>query len=139
MKKLLRSIMLVLSLLFLFSAKIMAADIELVYDGAYLLTDDEYFELNDLAEEISEEYGCDIAVVTIEDMGDDDAYNFAKWVYEEYNFGRGAQRSCLMLFLSMAERDYALIAYGYGNTAFTDHGKDVMLDRHVLPLLGEDK
>ncbi len=44
-----------------------------------------------------------------------------------------------MLFLSMKERDCALIAYGYGNVAFTDHGKDVLLDRHVVPLLSKDK
>jgi len=39
----------------------------------------------------------------------------------------------------MAERDYALIAYGFGNTAFTDYGKDVMLDNHILPLLRNNR
>ena len=28
----------------------------------------------------------------------------------------------------MEERDYTLIAYGYGNTAFTDYGKDKLAD-----------
>jgi len=41
--------------------------------------------------------------------------------------------------LSMAERDYYMIAHGFGNTAFTDHGKDVMLDKYILPLLGDNK
>lgn len=115
-----------------------AADFDLVADGAGLLSDEEYWELNDLAEEITAAYQCEVSIVVIEDMGDDDPIDFAKYVYREYNYGYGSEKSGVMLFLSMKERDLALIAYGYGNTAFTDHGKDVILDRHVLPLLAKD-
>lgn len=51
----------------------------------------------------------------------------------------GQIRSGLLLLLSMYDRDYAIVAHGYGNTAFTDHGKDVLMDTHVLPLLKKDK
>lgn len=139
LKKATLGLLLILSLLICFGGSALAADLDLVTDEAYLLTDEEYYELNDLAYEISQEYGCEVAIVTIDDMGDDDAYDYAKWIYNEYNYGYGSDRSCLLFFLSMAERDYALVAYGYGNTAFTDHGKDVLLDTHVLPLLAKDQ
>ena len=77
-------------------------------------------------------------LVTLEDMGDDDD-DLAKYIYKEYDYGYGEDKSGLMLMLSMAKRDYALIAFGYGNVAFTDHGKDVLMDRHVLPMLAQDE
>ena len=139
MKKLMASLVLILSLSICIAGAAMAADLDLVTDEAYLLTDEEYRKLNNMADSIAEQYGCEVAVVTMEDMGDDDAYDFAKYICKEYNYGSDSDGSCLLLFLSMAERDYALVAYGYGNTAFTDHGKDVMLDDNVLPLLADDK
>lgn len=139
MKKQLAGLLLILSLVVCFAGTARAAELDLVTDDARLLTDGEYEKLNDLAQEITRKYGCEVAIVTIKDMGDDEAYDYAKWLYTEYDFGYGSEGSCLLLFLSMAERDYALVAYGYGNTAFTDHGKDVLLDTHVLPLLANDK
>lgn len=138
MKKILFSLLAVLLLLPVLAAPALAADIELITDTAYLLTDDEYWDLNDLAEQIAADYSCEVAVITVDDLEGSDAYDFAKWLYQEYNFGYGSDKSGLLLLLGMAERDYALVAYGYGNTAFTDHGKDVLLDKHVLPLLADD-
>ncbi|HZK57625.1 MAG TPA: TPM domain-containing protein [Clostridia bacterium] len=114
-------------------------EINLINDYAYLLTDDEYWELNERALAISQNHNCDIAIITIEYMEGEDAYQLAKHLYEEYGLGYGEDKSILLLFLSMEERDYALIAHGYGNIAFTDYGKDVILDDNVLPLLGKDK
>lgn len=140
MKRLLFILLLALALSLLLAPAAFAADIDLVTDSALLLTDAEWEELIARAEEISDEFGCDVAIVTLDEMDDDDgAYNWAWWIFEEYNLGYGAEKSGVMLFMSMAERDYALIAQGYGNTAFTDYGKDVMLDDHILPLLGEDQ
>ena len=42
-----------------------------------------------------------------------------------------------MLLLSMDGRDYALIAYGYGNTAFTDYGKEY-LEKQFLDDFSDD-
>ena len=139
MKKILTFLLLVLSLSLLLAPVALAADLDLVADAVGILTYEEWEVLNKRAEEISEKQQCDVAIVIIDEMSDDDgAYDWAKYVYEEYNFGYGSSKSGLLFFLSMAERDYALIAYGYGNTAFTDHGKDVLLDDYILPLLGND-
>ena len=133
--------LLLLVLVFALPLPTLAAELDAVTDAAGLLTDTERGELNDRAEELAEQYQCAVYIVTLEDMedmGGSDAYDLATAVYTEYDLGYGEEKSGLLLLLSMAERDYALIAYGYGNTAFTDYGKDVLLDEDVLPLLGED-
>ncbi len=133
--------LLLLVLAFALPLPTLAAELDAVTDAAGLLTDAERGELNDRAEELAAQYQCAVYIVTLEDMedmGGSDAYDLATAVYTEYDLGYGEEKSGLLLLLSMAERDYALIAYGYGNTAFTDYGKDVLLDEEVLPLLGED-
>jgi uncharacterized protein len=115
-------------------------DLALVVDAADILTFEQWERLLARAEAISHQHRCDVIIITIDEMTDDDgAYEWAIYIYEEYNYGYGVQKSGILLFLSMAERDYALIAYGFGNTAFTDHGKNVMLDRHILPLHADNR
>ncbi len=139
MRKLLCGLVFLTLLLVAAPSAIAADELGLVTDAAYLLTDNEFWELNDRAGEISRKYGCGIVVITLDEIGDDDPYDLTEYLYDTYNIGYGPERSCLILLLSMENRDYALAAYGYGNTAFTDHGKDVMLSNHVLPLLAKDK
>ncbi|MDL2327374.1 TPM domain-containing protein [Ruminococcaceae bacterium OttesenSCG-928-A11] len=138
MKKMIATFIALLFLTPLLTLPASAADFELVADWSGVLSDDEYWELNDLAQEISEQYQCEISILVIDDMGEDDVYEFARYVFKEHDYGYGKDKSGLMLFISMAERDCALVAHGYGNTAFTDHGKDVLLDRVLLPLLAKD-
>jgi uncharacterized protein len=117
-----------------------AAEPLLVDDEAGILTDSQWERLTFRAIEIRERHQCDVAIVIIDEMTDDDgAYEWARFIFEEFDYGYSEDKIGLLLFLSMAERDYAMIAYGFGNTAFTDHGKDVMLDRHILPLLADNK
>jgi len=140
MKKTFIALLLSLLLALAFVPVASALDLDLVEDLAGVLTYEELDELLWLAEEISKDHRCDVIIVTMQEMPDgDNAYEFARFVFRNYNYGYGADRSGVMLFLSVAERDFALIANGFGNTAFTDHGKDVMLDKHILPLLGENK
>lgn len=129
----------ILSLTLIMLLPVQAAEFDLVADGVGMLSDDEYFELNELAMDITEQFQCEVSIVIIDDKGSDDIEEYAKSFYKEYDYGYGEDKSGLMLFLSMEERDYAIIACGYGNTVFTDHGKDVLADRYLLPMLGEDK
>ena len=50
----------------------------------------------------------------------------------------GEEKSGELLLLSMEERDYALIAYGYGNTAFTDYGKDKLTEKFLDNFKNDD-
>ncbi len=140
MKKLIVGLLLVFLFTAWISSTAFAAELlEPVTDYALLLTEEEQDALNEKALEIIEQYQCEVAVVTVNSLDGKDAFTFAKSLYTEYGFGKGSEQSGLLLLLSMEDRDYALIAYGYGNTAFTDYGKDVLLDKHVKPLLGKDK
>jgi uncharacterized membrane protein YgcG len=139
MKRIIITLFLALTLAFAAAPVVFAADLPLVYDEAGLLSDQEKEELNSRAEAISAKYECDVAIVILEKMTDnDDAEQWAIFVYDNYKFGYGAEKSGLLLFLSMEYRDYWLLAHGYGKTAFTAHAMDVMLDGSILPLLGRD-
>lgn len=104
------------------------AQLDFVTDEAGLLSDQEWSKLEARAEEISLKYKCGVYIILLNDFTgytyDDSVYEAAKTLYQEYSLGYGTERSGELLLLSMAKRDYTLIAYGYGNTAFTDFGKD---------------
>lgn len=102
-----------------------------VYDEAGILTGSERGALESRAAEVSEEYDCAVYIVTVwdhRDYGSGDVRAVAESIYTENDFGLGSERSGVMLLLSMEDRDYALIAHGYGNIAFTDYGKDRLSD-----------
>jgi len=140
MKKVLTTILLAFLLTALLAPVAIAADLDLVTDITGTLTESQKERLNERAERISEQYRCEVAIVVIDAMDDRaGAYAWAQHIYQEYNFGYGPEKSGILLFLSLAERDYYMIAFGYGNTAFTDYGKDVMLDNYILPLLGNNR
>ncbi len=138
MKKAIALFILILSLITVM-LPVQAADFDLVNDEVGLLTENEYFELNELAQDITDRYECEVSIVIIDDMDGNDAKELAKSIYNEYGYGYGEDRSGLMLLLSTEDRQYAIIAYGYGNTAFTDYGRGVLEDRYLLPLLGENE
>lgn len=110
------------------------ADETYIYDAAGVLTSSEYDTLEARAAEISGEYDCAVYIVTVEDhteYGSGDVRAVAEAIYTESGFGLGADGSGVMLLLSMEDRDYALIARGYGNTVFTDYGKERLEDEFL--------
>lgn len=143
MKKKLISLTAILALLAVLWVPALAAEPQLDYvtDAALFLTDEEWLELEERAEEISRQYQCGVYIVTLDDftwyVDTDSVYEAAKAIYMGYDLGLGEEQSGVMLLLSMAERDYALIAYGWGNTAFTDYGKD-RLSEVFLDNFGDD-
>lgn len=108
------------------------AGLDYVTDAAGLLTASDMAQLQPYAKQVSEEYSCGIYIVIVEDYSDytyGDVRDCAEEIYTEYDLGFGASRDGVLLLLSMAERDYALIAYGdFANAAFTDYGKEVLAD-----------
>lgn len=139
MKKTIALMILIMSITLVLFLPVQAADLDLVYDEVGLLTAEQSSVLNDLAQNITEQYQCEVSIVIAEDCGEDDIIDFAKIIYDEYDYGYGADKSGLMLFVSIEDRDYALKAVGSAGTAFTDHGKSVLAEDYLLPLLGEEK
>lgn len=120
----------ILVLVISLAAPVAAQDAQLDYvtDTAGLLSEEQLFDLQLQAEEISQSYGCGVYILVLDDFTEyayaSDVYDAATELYTSYDLGLGSDDSGILLLLSMAERDYALIAHGYGNTAFTDYGKD---------------
>lgn len=105
-----------------------------VYDVAELLTDEEYWTLEDYAQEISTVQQCAVYFVTVEDYrdyGTGTIYDVSMDIFEGNGFGMGEKRDGVLLLLSMADRDYYLLAHGFGDTALTDYGKDYISEEFL--------
>ena len=142
MKKRLIALVSVLLVLILAAVPVFAAaeDVPfdtMVADWADLLTDSEEAALHERAWQLTQQYGCAVYIVTVDSMEGMEPWQYSEFIFDECGMGYGAERSCIMLMLSMEYRDYDIMAHGYGNYAFTDFGKEVMADR-FLSDFGED-
>ena len=111
-----------------------------VYDVAELLTDEEYWTLEDYAQEISDLRQCAVYFVSVEDYrdyGDGDIFNVARQIFLDNDFGMGEEKDGVMLLLSMEDRDYSLIVHGFGETALTDYGREYICE-HFLDDFADD-
>ncbi len=112
-----------------------------VIDEVGLLTDEETQELNERASEIAENYHCSVYAVITEyyyEYSDYDVEDAAQNYYQENQLGYGDAKDGFLLFLSMSDRDYCLLAYGdFGNASLTDYGKDEM-SSSFLSYFGDD-
>lgn len=102
-----------------------------IWDEAGLLTEEGRAELNETAREISERTGCGVYFLSIPDYtvyGKDTIYDTAVWLFEQKGLGTGENKDGVLLVLSMADRDYSLIAHSFGDTALTDSGKDYITE-----------
>ena len=149
MKKTFLLLIALLTLCFAMAAPVQAAEIEpisaslnadLVIDKAGLLSAAERTKLNDLANEITDKYQCEVIINIIPQMEGwlTEVDEYAADFIRNNGVGYGSDKSAVMLMLVTEDRDYALAAKGFGNVAFTDHGKDVIMDKYVLPQLKND-
>ena len=106
-----------------------------VIDDIGLLSADEQQELETTAAQLAERYGCGVYVIIVDDYTDytnGSIEDFSEAMYEYYGLGLGDDRNCLLLSLSMSERDYDLDAHGsIGNYAFTDYGKEQLAQEFI--------
>ena len=114
-----------------------------VTDDAGILTDSELSELEARAEQVSTQYDCGVYIVTVDDFAEygsvSDIESFGKGLFADYELGLGSDGCGIVLILSMAERDYALVAHGdLANTAFTDYGKDALAELFLDDFRSDD-
>lgn len=123
-----------LVLLLSLALPVQASEYAFVDDSADLLTTEEGWQLEETAQEISQRYGCGVYIVTMWDFEayGSDVRSAAEQYFLNHGCGLGSDANGVLLLLSMAERDYALIAHGsIGNSAFTDYGKDVLSEEFL--------
>ena len=101
----------------------------LVVDEAGLLSEEEKAELSQLAREITDRQGCDVAIVTVNGLGYKSAEAFADDYYDENGFGSGTERSGILFLISMEDRDFAMSTRGEGIDAFSDNGMYYIFDK----------
>lgn len=106
-----------------------------VTDTVGLLTQEEQRELETTAAQLAESYGCGVYVIIVEDYTDytnGGIEDFSEAMFDHYGLGLGDDRNCLLLSLSMSERDYDLDAHGsIANRAFTDYGKKQLAQEFI--------
>ena len=98
-----------------------------VFDHAGLLSSDERARLEALSADITAEFPINVYVVTVDDylsINSDSVFEAAEQYYLSRGLGYGPNQDGMLLLLSMADRDYSLIAYGdYALTNLTDYGR----------------
>lgn len=106
-------------------------------DEADILTAEEEAELLAVLDEISERQTFDVVIAVVNDFEQSDVKNAAYDYYDYNGFGFGPENDGVWLYLSMAERDLNIGGTGFGITAFTDFGREQILEQ-IKPELGED-
>lgn len=100
-------------------------------DEAKLLTGSEAQEVLAMLDETSNEIGVDIVIYTEDQVFAESALERADGIFEDYNYGIGADRSCVLLYINIASRDWHITTAGYGITAVTDAGLTYLSDQFV--------
>ena len=115
MKKRIIRLSLVLALMLCLSVSVFAeSQLWHITDDAGILTESQNIELETYAENISQDYGVGVYVVTVNNYEDyyDSAYETAWQIYHAYELGEGADRNGVILLLSMDSRQFATFFYG---------------------------
>ncbi|MBQ7624671.1 MAG: TPM domain-containing protein [Clostridia bacterium] len=98
------------------------ADGQFVVDGANLLCEEDYIDLSNYAEEISEKLGISIAIVTTKSIGNSYPRAFADDYYDSHGYGPEG----VLLLISMADRDWYITTTGEHTRGVLDRKIDSM-------------
>ena len=114
-------IMFAFTLVLLLAGPALAAP-PLVVDQAGLLSEADAAALEQKLTVLSDRHQADIAVVTVDSIGDYTPEAFADDYFDYNGYGRGDNYDGLLLLVSMEERDWCISTCGKAIDAFTDAG-----------------
>lgn len=120
MKKLTSALLCMVLLLPLFIS-VGAAEPKIV-DNADLLTSQEESLLEHIAQQIAQDYGMDVVIVTVDGLDGKSPEAFADDYFDDNGYGIGSSFSGVLLLISMEERDWAISTCGDAIYALTDYG-----------------
>ena len=106
-----------------------ASAYEFVFDDGLIRDEDYVASLESQAREIADTYDVGVYLIIVnnfEEYGYSDPYDCAVAFYEDTNMGIGENHDGELLFMSMEDRQYALVYTGYGEIAFTEGGRDIL-------------
>ena len=101
-----------------------------IIDMADLLTDQEMIELESKAAQLTEDYGMDVVILTLDTLDGETPQNKADNFYDENGYGDNG----VLFLLAMEERDWYISTCGNVIYALTDYGIQ-QLGSAMLPYL----
>lgn len=105
-----------------------------VKDEAGLLTDEETASLKEMCLDIYDQYAVMAVIVTVDDFGGGNIESWESNLYESWGYAQ--DDACIMLAVSMAERDWGIQTFGYAREAFTTYGRERIAEL-MLPQLSD--
>ncbi len=124
------SIILVLGLVFALVVPVSAAA-TCILDEAELLTDQERGDLEETAQQIQENYGLDLLILTVNSLEEQSARRYAEDYCDSYSYSDNS----LLLLISMEERDWYILVNGDACDVFGDQAQE-RLENALLDDLG---
>ncbi len=108
-------------------------------DEADLLSNSEEDDLREKLDDISEEYKCDVVIVTLEDLeGYRSSQAAADDIFDYTGYGYGNSIDGILLLVSIDDRDWAISTTGEAIDVFTDAGLSYM-QKEFKPYLSDNE
>ncbi len=104
------------------------SSLDYVTDVADVLSYQEWDDLMLRCEQMTKDYGCQVLIVTWDDLeGDFTDSEFCEALFDWYDVGEGADRSCVMLMVSLKEDYCYIFTHGFGSAAVNDSAKAALV------------
>ena len=133
MKKSVITLILTLALALIIPITAFAAKTNYVVDDGDLLSSAEESELSEKLETLSEKYEFDIVALTVDNL---DGKTPMEYADDYYDYNGYREDGCLLLIST--DRDWWISTKGYGITAITDYGIEVLEYEVIHPYFGDD-
>lgn len=109
-----------------------------ILDNADLLWQDEEAALEAKARAITEEYGMDVAILTVYDYEGFYIEDYADDFYDVNGFGVGSDYSGVLLVIALDSREWAISTCGKAIYAITDYGIEGLFEEMAWYLSDDD-
>ena len=106
-------------------------------DEADILTAQEEAKILGILDEISERQMFDVVIAVVNDFEQNNVKDAAYDYYDYNGFGYGENNDGVCLYLSMEERDLNIGGTGFGIVAFSDFGREQILEQ-IKPEAGDN-
>lgn len=124
---------------FVFSSSLAFGATQHMYDDSGILYDSEIYEINNYLTALSDEMEFDIVgVMTNEGYDESSLTAFADDFYDYGEYGYGTENDGVILVVDMNSRLMTLVTTGFGITAITDYGEELIYDYVTDDLRNED-
>ena len=114
------------------------SDLPRLVDESDLLSNREEKDLLERLDDVSDDYQCDVVIVTVDSLDGKTATEYADDFYDYNGYGYGRNYDGILLLVSIEYRDYAISTTGYGIEVFTDAGLSYIEDEFIPYLSSGD-